>query len=95
MQEAARGVCLKGIPLLSHLLPGRGWLGARGRHTRGEELFREIELFRLHLGEREGHRVSNKKRGMAAKAPRVSLLHIRNLTEQDSQWKNRLHGAEH
>lgn len=42
MHEAARGVCLKGNPPLSHLLLGRSWLGAKVRHIAGEELFREI-----------------------------------------------------
>lgn len=32
---------------------------------------------------------------MAAGAPRISLLHVRNLTEQDLQWENGLCGAEH
>lgn len=34
-------------------------------------------------------RVSNRKRRMTANAPRISLLHIRKLREQDS-WRRKL-----
>lgn len=88
MHEAARGVYLevdKGTHCSSHLLPGRSWLGARVRHIGREELFREIKLFRFHSGGGRD-RVSNRKRQMTANAPRISLLCIRNLREQDS-WR--------
>lgn len=82
----------KGTHCPSNHQPGRSWLGARVRHISREELFREIKLFRFHSGggrEVGRDRVSNRKRQITANAPRISLLHIRNLREQDS-WESKL-----
>lgn len=61
--------------------------------TQGEKSYLEKfnYLDSAQVGGRD--RVGNRKREMAAKAPRISLLRVRNLTEQDSQWENRLCGA--
>lgn len=53
----------------------RSWLGTGVRHMRGKELFRETELFRLHLGEWEGQTEQQEERNGCKGTKDLFALH--------------------